>query len=320
MPTERILVVGAGGQLGSVLVPALRERYGDDAVIASDLYIDQAAEDDGFIELDATDATALTATIGKHNITQIYHLAAILSAKGEANPLRTWGVNMETFFNVLEAARRLDVSRVFYPSSIAVFGPNAPHEHTPQNAALQPTTVYGMSKVAGENWANYYYQRYGLDTRSLRYPGIIGYQSMPGGGTTDYAVDIFHRAVKGEDFTCFLRPDSRLPMIYMDDAIRATIELMEAPADHIRVRTSYNLAGLSFTPAEITACIQEFYPDFRTDYQPDFRQEIADSWPDTIDDSVARTDWGWQPEYDLPALCQAMITNLRQQTAQLSNY
>lgn len=319
MPTERILVVGAGGQLGSVLVPALRDRYGFDAVIASDLYVDQSAKDDAFIQLDATDATALTATIGKHNITQIYHLAAILSARGEADPLRTWRINMETFFNVLEAARRLEVSRVFYPSSIAVFGPGIPQQGTPQDTPTHPATVYGMSKVAGENWANYYFQRYGLDIRSLRYPGIIGYQSMPGGGTTDYAVDIFHRAVNGEDFTCFLQSDTRLPMIYMDDAIRATIELMEAPRDQIRVRTSYNLAGLSFTPAEIVACIRAFYPDFSVDYQPDFRQEIADSWPDTIDDSVARTDWGWQPEYDLTALCKAMITNLRQRQPATSN-
>lgn len=320
MPTERILVVGAGGQLGSVLVPALRERYGTEAVIASDLHVNEKTQDAAFVQLDATDATALTATIGRHAITQIYHLAAILSARGEADPLRTWDINMETFFNVLEAARQLDVKKVFYPSSIAVFGPDVPRDHTPQNAALHPTTVYGMSKVAGENWANYYHQRYGLDIRSLRYPGIIGYQSMPGGGTTDYAVDIFHRAVKEEDFSCFLRPDTRLPMIYMDDAIRATIELMEAPRERIRVRTSYNLAGLNFTPAEITAAIREFYPDFRIDYQPDFRQAIADSWPDSIDDAPARDDWGWQPEYDLPALCRAMITNLRRRTAELSNY
>ncbi len=309
---NKTLIIGALGQLGTVLSAQLRELHGSDQVVASDIH--QQDHYDGIYEvIDATDAERIAAVIRQHEITEIYHLAAILSAKGEEQPLRTWHINMSTLFNVLEVAKSEGIKRVFFPSSIAVFGAEAPRLNTPNHAYLDPATVYGMSKSAGELWAQYYYDKYGLDIRSLRYPGVIGYQSLPGGGTTDYAVDIFHHAVRGDDYSCFLREDATLPMIYMDDAIRATIELMQAPREQISVRTSYNLAGLSFSPAELTAEIQRHYPSFSVSYQPDHRQQIADKWPKTIDDSVARSDWGWQPRYDLTTLCETMIAGLRDQ-------
>ncbi len=310
MKQEQILVIGANGQIGSVLVAHLRNIYGEDHIIASDLREPLIAAGK-FIKLDATDMQALANVVQRNKVTQIYHLAAILSAKGEQDPMFTWNVNMQSFFNVLETARTFGVQKIFYPSSIAVFGDHAPKQHTPQWSALDPLTVYGISKVAGENWAQYYFQRYGLDVRSVRYPGIISYQSMPGGGTTDYAVDIFHKAVHNEHFECFLKPDSRLPMIYMDDVLNGTLQLMEAPAEHIKVRTSYNLAAISFTPEEIAREIKQYQPDFSISYQPDFRQAIADSWPDSIDDSAAREDWGWKPEFDLTATTVEMLTRLK---------
>ena len=261
--------------------------------------------------LDATDRAKLQFVIERHRITQIYHLAAILSAKGEINPLQTWEINMDCLFNVLDAARSQNIRKVFFPSTIAVFGSNTPRIFTPQDTIRTPETVYGMSKVAGENWCSYYHKRYGVDIRSLRYPGIIGYQSLPGGGTTDYAVDIFHKAVKGETFECFLEENTRLPMLYMDDAIKATLDLMEAPAEQITIRSSYNLQGMSFAPKDVAAEIQKIIPDFKIEYKPDFRQDIAASWPESLDDSRAVADWGWKPDYDLAKMTADMIYQLQ---------
>lgn len=309
MKSESILVIGANGQIGSVLVEYLREIYGADKVVAADIRSGETQQ--GIFEkLDATDAKALGNLVRKYRITQIYHLAAILSAKGEQEPLQTWHINMQSYFNVLEAARENQVNKIFYPSSIAVFGENV-DTTAEQWSYLDPATVYGISKAAGENWSNYYFKKYGLDIRSLRYPGIISYQSMPGGGTTDYAVDIYHKAVKGESFECFLEENTTLPMIYMSDALDATVRLMEAPAEKISVRTGYNLAGMSFAPAEIAASIQKIIPDFKITYKPDFRQQIAASWPQQIDDSVARKDWGWRPAYNLDKMTVEMITALK---------
>lgn len=312
MSETKILIIGANGQLGSVLTIALKEKFGENNVIASDLFKKDNFE--GLFEvIDATDIEAIQKAVDTYNITQIYHLAAILSANGEKNPLRTWEINMKTLFNVLEVARLSGVEKIFYPSSIAVFGDNAPQDQTSQTAYLDPATVYGISKAAGENWAQYYYTRYGLDIRSVRYPGVIGYQSLPGGGTTDYAVDIYHKAVLEEDFSCFLKEDEELPMIFMEDAIRATLELMDAPKEAINVRTSYNLAGMSFSPSQIVASIQKIYPEFKVTYDPDFRQDIAAKWPRTIDDSAATNDWNWKPAYDLDRMTATMIEKLKEQ-------
>lgn len=310
---DKILVIGANGQIGSVLTRALRNAYGQDNVIATDVHL--PVDGNNYLPfeiLDATDATKMSYLIERYRITQIYHLAAILSAKGEINPLKTWDVNMDCLFNVLEAARTHKLKKVFFPSTIAVFGSNTPRIMTPQDTIRTPETVYGMSKVAGENWCSYYHKRYGIDVRSLRYPGIIGYQSMPGGGTTDYAVDIYHKAVQGEHFECFLNDTTRLPMLYMEDAIRATMQLMEAPADKITIRSAYNLSGMSFMPKEIAAEIQKHIPHFTISYKPDFRQQIADTWPESIDDSQARMDWKWAPQYDLAKMTSDMITHLKQ--------
>lgn len=309
MKQENILIIGAGGQIGAVLTEALREVYGNDHVVASDLKPLEAQSGPTEI-LNALDGEALEAIVKKWRINQIYHLAAILSATGEKDPLRAWNINMNSLFNVLEVARQRSLNKVYYPSSIAVFGREAAHEQTPQYEVLIPETVYGISKVAGEQWANYYYRRYGVDVRSVRYPGIIGYQSMPGGGTTDYAVDIYHYAIQQKPYECFLSAETRLPMLYMPDAIRGTLELMEAPANRLSVRTSYNLAGMSFTPAEVAGSIKKQMPNFKISYKPDFRQAIADSWPASIDDSAARHDWNWHPEYDLDAMTKDMLHHL----------
>jgi threonine 3-dehydrogenase len=313
MKSERILIIGANGQIGSVLVEYLRGIYGHSKVIACDLRV-PATRDDFFVQMDATDVNALYQVARQYRITQIYHLAAILSAKGEQEPLKTWHINMQTYFNVLEVARDLGIKKIFYPSSIAVFG-EAVQTEAHQQSFLDPATVYGISKAAGENWSNYYFKRYGIDIRSLRYPGIISYQSMPGGGTTDYAVDIYHKAVQGEHFECFLSAGTTLPMIYMSDAIDATVRLMEAPADKITVRTGYNLAGMSFSPEEVAASIRKIIPDFTISYHPDYRQAIADSWPQQIDDSQARKDWGWRPSYALDKMTLEMISELRKKLA-----
>jgi nucleoside-diphosphate-sugar epimerase len=310
MKQEKILITGASGQLGVVLTSRLQEKWGVSNVIATDLrmnndYIGR------FEVLDATDFIALNKLIVENAITQVYHLAAILSANGENDPLCTWDVNMKTIINVLEVARIYKINKVFFPSSIAVFGGGLESENIDQFPNLTPSTVYGMSKVSGENWANYYFEKYGLDVRSIRYPGVIGYQSLPNGGTTDYAVDIFHKAVFEEKFECFLEPDTALPMIYMDDVIRATIELMDAPKENISVRTAYNLSGMSFSPLELTHSIQKIYPDFEVSYNADFRQKIAESWPSSIDDSVARRDWNWKPRFDIDKMSKTMINKLK---------
>lgn len=307
---EKILITGAGGQLGSVLTMKLQEKFGVDHVIATDLY-PKIGFRGHFETLDATDYHKLESIVIKHSITQIYHLAAILSANGEKTPVKTWDLNMKTLINVLEISRIQAINKVFYPSSIAVFGANAPKDNTSQDQFLLPSTIYGMSKVAGENWANYYYTKYGLDVRSLRYPGVIGYETLPGGGTTDYAVDIFHKAIHNKPFECFLSASSQLPMIYMEDAIRATLELMEAPKQNITIRSSYNIVGMSFTPNQLFLMIRKTYPKFTITYHPDFRQEIADTWPNSIDDSHAIRDWSWSPKYDLESMTESMIKNLK---------
>lgn len=309
MQAETVLVIGSNGQIGTVLVEELRSIYGENNVIAADLR-PATTENGPFSLLDVLNKEQLVQLVSQYKVTTIYHLAAILSARGEQDPLSAWDINMLGLFNVLELARERKI-KVFFPSSIAVYGSNTPRVNTPQFTIREPSTVYGISKVAGENWCSYYYQRYGLDVRSVRYPGIIGYQSLPGGGTTDYAVDIYHKAIRGEGFNCFLNADTRLPMLYMADAIRATLELMHAPAEKIKVRTSYNLAGMSFTPAEVAESIRRFFPDFQVNYTPDFRQGIAESWPESIDDSYARNDWGWRPDYDLDRMTADMIEHLQ---------
>ncbi|HRN33008.1 MAG TPA: NAD-dependent epimerase/dehydratase family protein [Saprospiraceae bacterium] len=305
---NKILIIGAGGQIGTELTEALRQIYGVEQVIASD--IRENIELPNYLRVDVTDRTALFECIRANGVTQIYHLAAILSARGEQNPLWAWDINMSGLINVLEAGRELKLNRVFVPSTIAVFGIEYDRENTGQFAPLIPETVYGISKVAGESWCNYYFKNYGLDVRSVRYPGIIGYKSMPGGGTTDYAVDIYHQAVQGFNFVSFLNKGTILPMMYMDDAIRATIELMQAPVEKIKIRTSYNIAGCSFAPEDVTRAIQKFYPHFQTTYAPDFRQAIADLWPKRIDDLRAREDWNWHAKYDLELMTADMIKHL----------
>lgn len=309
---EKILVTGSGGQLGSELTEALKEKWGSNNVIASDINAPRPEQaKDIFVKLDVLDKDAVYSVIREHGITQVYNLAAILSAVGEKNPHFAWKLNMEGHFNVLEAAKELHVKKIYWPSSIAVFGPNTPKKDVPQYTICNPSTVYGISKLAGEQWCDYYRNKWGVDVRSLRYPGLIGYKALPGGGTTDYAVDIYHKALEGESFECFLSEDTYLPMMYMPDAIKATLQLMDAPEESLSVHTSYNLGALSFTPEQIAASIRKFIPDFRITYKPDFRQKIADSWPDSIDDSQAQQDWGWQPDFDLDAMTEDILKNLK---------
>lgn len=305
-----ILITGANGQIGTVLADALRLAYGEDNVLATDIKKPEAST--GLFEmLDILNVQRIIEIVGDYKITTIYHLAAILSASGEWNPQKTWNVNLNGFLSILELARAEGLKKVFFPSTIAVFGPTTPRERTPQHAPMVPATVYGISKTTGELWSDYYFNRYGLDVRSVRYPGIISYQSMPGGGTTDYAVDIFHQALQLQQYTCFLEANTRLPMMYMDDAIRATLELMAAPAEDIKIRTSYNLAAMSFTPAELAAEIKKHIPDFNIIYKPDHRQEIAASWTESIDDSEARKDWGWKHHYDIESMTIDMLDHLK---------
>jgi nucleoside-diphosphate-sugar epimerase len=310
---EKILVIGASGQIGVELTLALRKIYGNANVIASDLREQNPLlEGTGpYVSLDVMNKEMLHVQVIRQNITQIYLLAAILSATGEKNPNLAWNLNMQGLLNVLDIAREEKLTKIYWPSSIAVFGPTSPRFNCPQQTIIEPITVYGISKYAGEFWCNYYHQRYGVDVRSLRYPGLISYKSAPGGGTTDYAVEIFHEAVENKYYNCYLAKDTYLPMMYMPDAIRATIELMEAPAADITVHTSYNLAGISFSPGEIAAAIQHYIPDFAIDYHPDYRQTIANSWPQSIDDSIARRDWGWQPEYNLEKMTRDMLENIK---------
>lgn len=312
MIKERILVIGACGQIGVELTLALRKMYGGANVVASDLREEnELLKGTGpYVSMDVMNKEMLHVQVIRQNFTQIYLLAAILSATGEKNPPLAWNLNMTGLLNVLDIAREEKIHKVYWPSSIAVFGPTSPKIKCPQQTVIEPTTVYGISKFAGEFWCNYFNQRYGLDVRSLRYPGLISYKSAPGGGTTDYAVEIFHEALEEKHYTCFLKEDTYLPMMYMPDAIRATIELMEAPADRISVRTSYNISGMSFSPKEIAACIGKHVPGFTIDYKPDYRQAIADSWPQSIDDAVAGRDWNWKPEFDLEKMTADMFNNL----------
>lgn len=317
---ERILVIGACGQIGVEITLALRKIYGNEHVIASDLRDEHPLlKGTGpYVSLDVMNKEMLHVLVIRHNITQIYHLAAILSATGEKNPGLAWHINMQSLLNVLDIAKEEQLQKVYWPSSIAVFGPNSPHQLCPQHTIIEPATVYGISKLAGERWCEYYHKHFNVDVRSLRYPGLISYKSAPGGGTTDYAIGIFHDALESGAYECFLKEDTYLPMMYISDAIRATIELMEADADKISVRSSYNLSAMSFSPKELSEEIRKHVPAFRITYAPDYRQEIADSWPQSIDDSQARADWRWCPEYDLAAMVSDMIRNLQKNT--LQNY
>ncbi len=309
---DKILIIGACGQLGTELTLKLRELKGKENVIASDLRMHpvELISDGVYEQLDIMDKDRFQYLLEMYDIKEVYHLAAVLSAKGEQNPEFAWKLNMESLLTVLEAGKKR-LKKIYWPSSIAVFGPDTPKENTPQNTIMSPNTVYGISKLAGERWCEYYHEKYGVDVRSLRYPGLIGYKALPGGGTTDYAVDIFYKAIEGVKYDCFLSEDSMLPMMFMDDAVKATIDLMESDPEKVRVRSSYNLAAMSFTPKEIFVEIKKQYPDFEIEYNPDFRQKIADSWPGSIDDSAARKDWSWQHAFGLPELVEVMITNLK---------
>lgn len=313
MIKEKILVIGASGQIGVELTLALRKIYGNAQVVASDLREEnELLKGTGpYVSMDVMNKEMLHVQVIRQNITQIYLLAAILSATGEKNPNLAWNLNMQGLLNVLDIAREEQIKKVYWPSSIAVFGPTSPKQNCPQQTIIEPTTVYGISKYAGEFWCHYYNHRYKVDVRSLRYPGLISYKSAPGGGTTDYAVEIFHDALDENKYTSFLQKDTYLPMMYMPDAIRATVELMEAPANKISIRTSYNISAMSFSPEEIATEIAKHKPGFSINYQPDYRQAIADSWPQSIDDSVARNDWGWKPEYDLARMTKDMFANLK---------
>lgn len=313
MIKEKILVIGASGQIGVELTLELRRIYGGANVIASDLREenDLLKGTGPYVSLDVMNKEMLHVQVIRQNITQIYLLAAILSATGEKNPALAWHLNMQSLLNVLEIAKEENLQKIYWPSSIAVFGPSSPKKDCPQQTIIEPITVYGISKYAGEFWCNYYHHRYGVDVRSLRYPGLISYKSEPGGGTTDYAIEIFHAAIEENKYTCFLREDTYLPMMYMPDAIRATIELMESDAKQITIRTSYNISGMSFSPKEISAEIQKHIPGFTTTYKPDYRQQIAESWPQSIDDTIAAKDWRWKPGYELSKMTKDMLANMR---------
>lgn len=307
---DKILIIGAGGQIGIELTQELSLLYGSSNVIAADVNPIPSLENNPFEKLDILDKEALFNVVKKHSISHVYLLAALLSATGEKNPMFAWKLNMEGLFNVLDLAKEKHISKVYWPSSIAVFGPTTPRINTPQYTVMEPSTVYGISKQAGERWCEWYFHKFGVDVRSLRYPGLIGWKSAPGGGTTDYAVHVFHEALKNKTYECFLSENTALPMMHMEDAIRATIEIMHAPAESIKIRGSYNLAGISFTPAQIAAEIQKHIPDFTISYKPDFRQAIADSWPQSILEDEAKKDWNWSAKYNLSSLVSNMLSNL----------
>jgi len=309
---KKILVIGAGGQIGSELVLELRKRFGEQAVVASDVKPECPAViiNGPYVQLDILNKEEVRSFIVKNSFTDVYLLAALLSATAEKNPDFAWKLNMEGLFTILDLAKEGYLKKIFWPSSIAVFGPTTPKNHTPQYTVMEPSTVYGISKQAGERWCEYYFNKFGVDVRSIRYPGLISYTSLPGGGTTDYAVDIFYRAKKEAKFNCFLSADTELPMMYMEDAIRATIELMEAPKEAIKIRSAYNLSGCSFTPSQLAENIVKHIPNFEISYSPDFRQDIADSWPKSIDDSHARNDWGWKEKFDTEKIVDIMLENV----------
>ena len=308
-----VLVLGASGQIGTELTQQLRAIYGRDHVIASDI---RSGSNDfvnagPFEILDATDKEAILEVVQKYKVDHVYQLAAMLSATAEKFPQKAWDLNMSSLFAVLELAKEQHVKQIYWPSSIAVFGPTTPKENTPQSTVMEPSTVYGISKVSGEFWCNYYHEKYGVDVRSIRYPGVISWKTKPGGGTTDYAVDIYFKALEERSYTCFLSEGTRLPMMYMEDAIRATIQLMQADPEQLSIRTAYNIAAMSFSPEEIANAIQKEIPGFTISYAPDFRQKIADSWPSSIDDSLAKKDWGWEANFDLERMTKEMLKNIR---------
>ncbi|MGB6036685.1 MAG: NAD-dependent epimerase/dehydratase family protein [Cryomorphaceae bacterium] len=312
--SSNILVIGAAGQIGTELTLKLRDLYGADKVIATDIRDTppEALMGGPFERLNILDKDSLYEVVKQNNITEIYLLAALLSATAEQNPALGWELNMNGLSNVLDLSRDGHIKRIFWPSSIAVFGPHTPKDNTPQRTIMEPTTVYGITKVAGESWCEYYHKRYGIDIRSVRFPGIVGYKSAPGGGTTDYAVHIFHEAIKNGHYECFLSENAELPMMYMPDAIKSILEIMDAPEESITLRTSYNISGVSFTPKTLSEAIQKEMPDFSISYNPDYRDKIAKSWPSTLDDSLARKDWGWRPDFGLEDLVSDMLVNLKE--------
>jgi len=309
---KKILVLGACGQIGTELVLTLRQLKGEETVIAADLKNEcpEIINNGPYIQLDALDKQSIRAYIIDNNVKEVYLLAALLSATAEKNPEFAWKLNMEGLFIILDLAKEKHIDKIFWPSSIAVFGPTTPMDQTPQHTIMEPTTVYGISKQAGERWCEYYNLKFGVDVRSIRYPGLISYKSLPGGGTTDYAVDIFYKAKENKKFNCFLKEDTALPMMFMDDAIRATIELMETPVENVKIKSSYNLAGISFTPEVLAKAIKKVMPNFEIEYHPDFRQAIADSWPNSIDDTMSKKHWGWEPKFDLDGMVKVMLDNL----------
>lgn len=310
---DKILVIGSSGQIGSELVMELRSRFGNDNVIASDIKTppEDVMNSGVYEKLDVMDDKRLREIIQAHNIKQIYHLAAMLSGSAEKNPQKAWDLNMVGLLNILNLAKEKVINKVFWPSSIAVFGPTTPKVNTPQLTIMEPTTVYGISKLAGERWCEYYFAKHGVDVRSIRYPGLISYKTEAGGGTTDYAVEIFYHAIKHKKYECFLKADAALPMMFMPDAIRATIDLMETDSSNVKIRSSYNLSAISFNPEEISGAIRKHIPEFTISYKPDFRQKIAESWPQSIDDAEARADWGWKHEYDLDAMTDIMLKEIK---------
>ena len=310
---KSILIIGACGQIGTELTLALRDKYGKDSVIASDIREgnSELMASGPFELLDATNYEAIEDVVMHYEIDEVYLMAAMLSATAEKFPMRAWNLNMNSLFNVLNLAKEKKISKIFWPSSIAVFGPNTPKINTEQNTIMEPSTVYGISKQSGERWCEYYFKKYGVDVRSVRYPGLISWKTLPGGGTTDYAVEIYHKALPDKKYNCFLKEDTVLPMMFMDDAIRATIDIMDSKPEHIKIRSSYNLAAMSFDPAEIANSIRKHLPEFEISYEPDFRQHIADSWPSSINDVDAQKDWGWKPEFDLDKTTKEMLKQLR---------
>jgi len=309
---SRILILGACGQIGTELTAALRQKYGSHKVIASDIREGEPElmQSGPFEIVDATNYEAIENIVIRHEISEVYLMAAMLSATAEKFPMKGWNLNMNSLFNVLNLAKDKKIEKIFWPSSIAVFGPTTPRTHTPQYTVMEPSTVYGISKQTGERWCEYYSKRYNVDVRSIRYPGIISWQTLPGGGTTDYAIDIYHKALKHKKYICFLNGETTLPMMFMDDAIKATMDIMSAPEEKIKIKSSYNLAAISFNPEEIAASIRKQIPEFTISYEPDFRQSIADSWPQSINDQEAREDWNWKHTYDLDAITEEMIKNL----------